>query len=79
MVQLYPEESKVLATFNADLNDILFGYPHIIREKETRTEYISMILHTTQNFPVEIYLKDLQYFTFFQIANQIITFQIIII
>jgi len=54
MVQIWQTEDKQIAIFHSDLNDILFGSPHIIREKETRVEYISMILHTTQHFPVEI-------------------------
>ena len=54
MVQICQTEDKQIAIFHSDLNDILFGSPHIIREKETRVEYISMILHTTKHFPVEI-------------------------
>lgn len=52
LVQLLQVEARVLAQFNADLNDILFGDPQTIRDREARTEYLSMVLHTTHHFPV---------------------------
>lgn len=55
LVQIGQTEDKQIAIFHSELNDILFGSPHIIRENETRVEYISMILHTTQNFPVDTF------------------------
>lgn len=58
MVQICRTEDRQIAIFHSNLNDILFGSPHIIKEKETRLEYISMILHTTQHFPVK-YIEKL--------------------
>ena len=66
LVQLYQMESKILARFHANLSDIIFGDPLTI--KEVRTEYLSLILHTTHHFPV------LGYY-FFVRKKHVITFK----
>ncbi|XP_032778289.2 uncharacterized protein LOC116917043 [Daphnia magna] len=51
LVQLYQMGPKILASFNTDVNDIVFESPEIIRGKQIRTEQHTMIMHTTHHFP----------------------------
>lgn len=57
LVQLYQMGPKILASFNTDVNDIVFESPEIIRGKQIRTEQHTMIMHTTHHFPVKIWLR----------------------
>jgi len=43
-------EPLALASFQTDINDILFGSPPLIKERVIRTEYLSIVLHTTRHF-----------------------------
>lgn len=47
-------EPKVLALFDGDIINLLFGSPPLMRVNETRNHYMTLLLNPTQNCAVRL-------------------------